>query len=73
MTAQQKLSDVEALKKVNALNVKLQDAYRKGDAAGSASVFAEDVVYIAATGKRLNGRQEMEQYFANSLKSVGES
>jgi uncharacterized protein (TIGR02246 family) len=43
------------------LLAQLGDGWRKGDGAAFAAPFAEDSLYITATGARLNGRQEIAE------------
>jgi uncharacterized protein (TIGR02246 family) len=40
---------------------KLNDGWRNGDGAAFAAPFAEDALYITATGERLAGRQEIAE------------
>jgi uncharacterized protein (TIGR02246 family) len=69
--AQQKMTDAEAMAKVEKLVTQFDNGFRTQDAAATSKLFTEDGVYVPATGKIFRGQQQIESGYVALFKAMG--
>jgi uncharacterized protein (TIGR02246 family) len=71
--SQTKLTQDEATKQVNDISSTFQEAYNKHDAAGLASLFTTDAVFVLGAGKVLKGQDEIKQFYLKYFDGPGKT
>jgi uncharacterized protein (TIGR02246 family) len=69
--AQDKMTDAEAMAKVEKIVAQFDNGFRAQDAAAISKLFTEDGVYVPATGKIFRGQQQIENGYAGLFKAMG--
>jgi uncharacterized protein (TIGR02246 family) len=69
--AQQKdtITDPQIVQQLHAIGMKSDEAFKKGDAAARAALFAEDAILVTYTGP-VYGREAIEKYYEEQFKKV---
>lgn len=65
------MSDAEAMQKVEKFYVQFRQAFKDSDANTIAKTYLSDGVYVAVSGKRYTGPQQVQEAFAGIFKSFG--
>ena len=62
---------MEARQAIEAINVEFDDAYNRGDAAGTATDYIEDCAVLAPNQPTVRGKQAIETLFKGMIEEVG--
>ncbi len=62
---------MEARQAIEAINAEFDDAYNRGDAAGTATGYIEDCVVLAPNQPTFRGRQAVETFFKEQIEEFG--
>lgn len=69
--AQNKMTDAEAMAKVEKVVAQFDNGFRTQDAAALSKLYTPDGVYVAATGKIFTGQQQIADAYAGIFKAMG--
>ncbi len=62
---------MDARQAIEAINAEFTDAYNRGDAAGTATGYAEDCAMLAPNQPTVLGRQAIETFFKGMIEEIG--
>ncbi|HUC68759.1 MAG TPA: SgcJ/EcaC family oxidoreductase [Stellaceae bacterium] len=69
--AQDKMTDADAMAKVEKVVAQFDQGFRSQDAAALSKLYTPDGVYVAATGKVFTGQQQIADAYATIFKAMG--